>query len=397
MELGKVQKMWVARIEAQGAYLDDRSGEPAVLLPRSEVPEDVIPGSEISVFLYKDSEDRLITTVNPPPIQVGTMAVLRVAQINRVGAFLDWGLMKELFMPFQEQRGKVVEGQDVFVALYVDESERLCATMRVYEYLSSDSPYHKDDVVRGTVYQVREDLGALVAVDNRYYGLIPAKEIYKPLREAEEVEARVARVCDDGKLDLALRKKAYEAMDGDAAIVLEGIISRGGTLPFNDKASPERIREEFHMSKNEFKRAVGRLFKERKIVIGKDSICLADKDTEGKAVSGKIGVVRASSDKTWAGRVTSDRIGVVRATSDEFEADRTTSDKTGVGRTTSNKTGAGKAAQGKTAQGNNVEPDKLDPERAAARAASKAKREMFRRQALARRQREESKEGRKPH
>jgi predicted RNA-binding protein (virulence factor B family) len=343
MELGRIQKMWVARIEGQGAYLDDRSGEPAVLLPRKEVPEDAIPGSELSVFLYKDSEDRLITTINPPPLQVGTMAVLKVSQINRIGAFLDWGLMKELFMPFQEQRGKVEEGQNVFVALYIDESERLCATMRVYEYLSANSPYRKDDVVKGTVYQVRDDLGALVAVDNRYYGLIPAKEIYKPLKEADEIEARVVRVCEDGKLDLALRKKAYAAMDDDAGTILESIVSRGGELPFTDKASPELIRDEFHMSKNEFKRAVGRLLKERKIVIGKDGIRLADG----------------------------------RGHDDGQESDNV---KDNV------KNEEAKDVNSSTGNAGTVKS-------ASAKAAAKAKLEMFRRQALARRNKEASKNG----
>ena len=362
MELGKIQKMRIARIEGQGAYLEDGSGEPAVLLPRREVPDDVAPGSELEVFLYKDSEDRLITTINPPPLQVGTMAVLKVSQINRIGAFLDWGLMKELFMPFQEQRGKVEEGKNVFVALYVDDSERLCATMRVYEYLTSDSPYHKDDVVRGTVYQVRDDLGALVAVDNRYYGLIPAKEIYKPLKEAEEIEARVVRVCDDGKLDLALRKKAYAAMDDDAAIVLDGIISRGGALPFTDKASPEIIREEFQMSKNEFKRAVGRLLKERKIVIAEDGIRLAG---EGGA-DGDTHHENGHLDKASTGRSV-----VVRGAADRAAYGKDIAEKAAAG---------------------NVHAGKAEAERAAAKkAASKAKREMFRRQALARRQKESAK------
>lgn len=287
MQLGRIQKMRVARIEEQGAYLEDGSGEPAVLLPRREVPEDAVRGTELEVYLYKDSEDRLITTINPPPMQVGELAILKVAQINEVGAFLDWGLIKDLFLPYQEMRGRVYEGKKVLVALYVDDSERLCATMRVYDYLRPDSPYKKDDTVRGTIYQVRDDLGALVAVDNRYYGMIPSREIFRPLTEGEEIEARVVRVCDDGKLDLALRKKAFAAMKDDAVRVLEVIEDYDGRLPFTDKASPERIRDEFQMSKNEFKRAVGRLLKEQKIRIGEDYIELCKGTDAGKVSSAR--------------------------------------------------------------------------------------------------------------
>ena len=298
MDLGKIQKMTIARIEPTGAYLEDGSGEPAVLLPRREVPEGVVPGDELDVYLYRDSEDRLITTLNPPPLEVGGgLALLEVAQINQVGAFLDWGLMKDLFLPYQEQRGSVREGQKVLVALYVDESDRLCATMRVYDFLRPDSPYRKDDVVRGTVYQVSDELGVLIAVDNRYYGLIPKHEVFRAFTEGEEVEARVVRVCDDGKLDLAVRKKAHEAIGGDAQRVLEELDMRGGSLPFTDKASPGLIREELAMSKSEFKRAVGHLLKEGRIRIEEDSIALCSDASEAGKVSREAAERRNRNDE----------------------------------------------------------------------------------------------------
>ena len=192
--------------------------------------------------------------------------------VSRIGAFLDMGLEKDLLLPFKEQSHPVKKGEECLVALYVDKSSRLAATMRVYHYMSNQSPYQKDDKVRGRIYEINENLGAFVAVDNRYYGLIPKKEIFQDLREGEEVEARVLKVREDGKLDLSLRDKAYIQMAADSEKVMKVIEEFDGVLPFNDKARPETIRREFNMSKNEFKRAVGRLLKEGKIRITETSI-----------------------------------------------------------------------------------------------------------------------------
>ncbi len=273
IQLGKMQTLVVYRIKDFGVYLGEEGDEShTVLLPKKQVPPGTVPGDRIDVFLYKDSEDRLITTTTVPLIQVGETAVLKVKDVAKIGAFLDMGLEKDLFLPFREQNHKVRAGESCLVALYIDKSGRLAATMRIYSYMSADSPYQKDDHVSGVIYEINPDLGAFVAVDNRYYGMIPGKEMYSQYHPGDTIEARVIKVREDGKLDLSPREKAYIQMDTDAALVMQGIEEAGGTLPFTDKADPVLIQKKFGMSKNAFKRAVGRLLKEKKIRITETTI-----------------------------------------------------------------------------------------------------------------------------
>lgn len=273
IELGKRQLLEVLRKKEFGVYLGEKAGdEAAVLLPKKQVPEGTEVGDKIEVFIYKDSEDRLIATTGEASLQVGEVAVLKVKEVGKIGAFLDMGLEKDLLLPFKEQNHKVRVGEECLVALYVDKSRRLAATMKVYSYMSNQSPYKKDDKVTGTVYEINENLGAFVAVDNRYYGLIPARELFGDIHEGDSVEARVVKVREDGKLDLSPREKSYLQMDTDSQMVLKVMDQCGGVLPFNDKASPEVIKDKFHLSKNAFKRAVGRLLKEGKIKITEKTI-----------------------------------------------------------------------------------------------------------------------------
>lgn len=263
IELGRRQLLEVVRAKDFGIYLGESSDdEAAVLLPKKQVPEGTKIGDKLEVFIYKDSEDRLIATTAVPKLQVGGTAVLTVKEVGKIGAFLDMGLEKDLLLPFKEQNHKVRQGEQCLVALYVDKSKRLAATMKVYSYMSSQSPYQKDDKVTGTVYEINRNLGAFVAVDNQYYGMIPQRELFGDIQEGDVIEARVTKVRDDGKLDLSPREKAYIQINADADLVQKVIEEKGGVLPFNDKASPEIIKETFHMSKNAFKRAVGHLLKE---------------------------------------------------------------------------------------------------------------------------------------
>ncbi len=273
IELGKRQLLEVVRQKEFGVYLSEKAGdETAVLLPKKQVPPGTCIGDKLEVFIYKDSQDRLIATVEDAKIRIGQTAVLKVKDVGKIGAFLDMGLEKELLLPFKEQTYRVRPGEECLVALYVDKSGRLAATMRVYAYMSNEPPYGKDDKVTGTIYEINPDIGAFVAVDNRYYGLIPARELYGDLREGDKVEARVLKVREDGKLDLSPREKAYLQMDTDSRLVLKVLDEFDGVLPFNDKASPETIKREFHLSKNALKRAVGRLLKEGKIKITEKTI-----------------------------------------------------------------------------------------------------------------------------
>ncbi len=265
MKLGEKQVLTVVKIVDFGVYLG--SDEERVLLPKKQIPEGIEVGDPVEVFLYKDSSDRMIATTNEPKITIGELAVLEVVDVGRIGAFLDWGLEKDLLLPFKEQTVKVEKGDRCLVSLYVDKSGRLCATMKVYPLLRTDSPYKKDDMVRGTVYGISREYGVFVAVDDRYSALIPRREVYGRMYIGQQVEARVAEVKADGKLDLSVRGKIPEQMDADAQQIMERVVKNGGFLPFTDKAEPDRIKAEFGMSKAAFKRAVGRLLKQGKITI----------------------------------------------------------------------------------------------------------------------------------
>ena len=265
MRLGEKQVLTVVKIVDFGVYLG--SDEERVLLPKKQVPEGIEVGDPVEVFLYKDSSDRMIATTKEPKITLGELAVLEVADVGRIGAFLDWGLEKDLLLPFKEQTVKVEKGDRCLVSLYVDKSGRLCATMKVYPLLRTDSPYKKNDMVRGTVYEISREFGVFVAVDNKYSALIPRREVYGRMFIGQQIEARVTDVKADGKLDLSVRGRIPEQMDEDARIIMERISKNGGFLPFTDKAEPERIKAEFGMSKAAFKRAAGRLLKQGRITI----------------------------------------------------------------------------------------------------------------------------------
>ena len=272
--LGKKRRLMIVKEVEFGVYLGNKDDK--VLLPKKQVPKDVEVGDPVEVFLYKDSSDRLIATTQEPKITLDELAVLKVADTGRIGAFLDWGLEKDLLLPFKEQTAKVKKGDEVLVALYVDKSGRLCATMKVYEKLRTDSPYKADDIVQGTVYGKNPEYGVFVAVDNKYNGMLQNKEIVRKLKIGEKVQARVLSVREDGKLNLSLREKAYLQMDVDSAKILEKLKENDGFLPYHDKSAPEDIRSEFGMSKNEFKRAIGRLYKSKKIKISKTGIELTE-------------------------------------------------------------------------------------------------------------------------
>lgn len=275
MELGKKQKLIYKRKEEFGIYLTEKGNdEERVLLPAKQVPANAKIGDEIEVFLYKDSKDRLIATTNTPLLTLHETAVLTVKEVGKIGAFLDWGLEKDLLLPFAEQTVRVKAGDKALVALYTDKSDRLAATMKVYKYLKQDSSYKKEDHVDGLVYELSDNFGAFVAVDNKYSGLISKKELTTSLKVGDRVKARVISVKEDGKLDLSLREKAPIQISLDADILVKMMKANGGKLDFSDNASPELIKEETGMSKNQFKRAVGNLLKSGKIEILANSIKL---------------------------------------------------------------------------------------------------------------------------
>ena len=269
MKLGEYQELYYKKKVDFGVYLAESMPDDAqVLLPMKQVPENARMGEKIRVFLYKDSRDRLIATTNDPKLTLGGYAPLVVREVGKIGAFLDWGLEKDLFLPYKEMVGRVEQGDEVLVTLYIDKSSRLCASMRgLYDLLDKDSPYHKGDTVTGRVYEFSDNFGTFVAVDDRYSARIANSEDHSFLRVGDVIEAKVLGVKPDGKLDLTMREKAYIQMDADAVKLMELIDSYAGVLPFTEKASPEVIKRETGLSKAAFKRAVGRLYKERKIIL----------------------------------------------------------------------------------------------------------------------------------
>jgi predicted RNA-binding protein (virulence factor B family) len=207
-----------------------------------------------------------------PKITIGELAMLRVVDNSKIGAFLDWGLEKDLLLPFKEQTYKVEKNGEYLVGLYIDKSSRLCATMDISRLLKDESPYKENDRVSGTIYRINEDIGAFVAVENKYSGLIPKREFYGEYKCGDRIEVRIKKVREDGRLDLSLRQEAYNEIDNDAQKIMNRLTSKGGKLALNDNSKPEDIKTELQMSKSAFKRAVGRLFKERKIKITEKGI-----------------------------------------------------------------------------------------------------------------------------
>lgn len=268
IELGKMQTLEVKRSTSVGVFLntkDSRREDKDVLLPKKEVPKGTKVGDEIEVFIYRDFKDRMIATTKKPKVTLGNVGLLKVVDITKIGAFLDWGLEKDLFLPFKEQTMKLEKGREYLIGLYIDKSDRLCGTMKIKDFLESDSPYKENDWVKGTIYSISDEFGAFVAVDNKYEGLIPKRELIGVYTPGEVVDLRVINVKEDGKLDLSLRDKLYIEIEVDAETILNKAEENGGVLYLNDDSSPKTIRKELNMSKAAFKRALGRLLKERKI------------------------------------------------------------------------------------------------------------------------------------
>ncbi|MDD3795490.1 MAG: S1-like domain-containing RNA-binding protein [Lachnospiraceae bacterium] len=272
LRLGERQDLNIVKKVDFGVYLSEEGDDTRILLPKKEVPEGSEIGDSLNVFLYKDSKDRLIATMREPKLMRNGIALLQVKEVGQIGAFLDWGLDKDLFLPFKEQTRRVRAGEECLAGLYIDKSSRLCATMNVYPYPKMHSPYQINDMVKGRIYETSDNFGVFVAVDDQYSALIPKKDAAGQFTIGEVIEARVTNVKEDGKLDLTVRDKAYLQMDEDAELVMKVLDEFDGVLPFNDKVSPEVIKREFGLSKNAFKRAVGRLYKQGKIEITENRI-----------------------------------------------------------------------------------------------------------------------------
>ena len=290
IQIGKTQELTVLRESEHGLYLGKRSkaNEPeSVLLPKGQVPAGTKVGDAVTVFVYRDSEDRPVATVKKPAAEVGEFAYLTVKTVTKLGAFLDWGLEKDLFLPYKEMEEPVKSGQNLMVRLYLDKSGRIAASTKLYVFLTEAdaAAFRKEDPFEGVVYRVNPEVGVFIGVcpkglrpeagrayDKLIFGLLPPSETFRKHRLGEAVSGRILRVRADGKLDLSLRKRSFEQSASDGEKILKKMEEYGGTLPFSEGASPELIKRELQMSKAAFKKALGRLYKERKILIGENEV-----------------------------------------------------------------------------------------------------------------------------
>ena len=273
--LGKYNQLEVVKEVDFGVYLDGGdAGE--ILLPTRYVPEGCRPGDMLNVFIYLDNEERLIATTLDPKVQVDEFACLEVAWGNEYGAFLDWGLMKDLFVPFREQKMKMQKGHRYVVHVHVDEgSYRIMASAKVEKFLSKEHPeYQPGEEVEVMAWQ-KTDLGYKVIVDNKFGGLVYQKEIFKTLEPGMKMSAFVRQVREDGKVDLTLQKDGAQKVGDFAEVLLQYIKDQGGHTPLNDKSAAEEIYETFGVSKKTFKKAVGDLYKKRLVVLVPEGINLA--------------------------------------------------------------------------------------------------------------------------
>lgn len=273
IEIGKWNTLKVIRSKEFGIYLGEENSSTAetVLLPRKQVPEGIKAGATMKVFIYRDSQDRLIATVNEPYITVGEIKKLKVKSVAAIGAFMDCGLERDVLLPFKEQTTKVREKAEYLVRMYVDKTGRLCVSMKLYDYLLPVEGYVKGQSFTGTVYEYKKGLGALVAIDNKYSGLIHESELFNKVHIGEEVSGRVINVREDGKADLALREPIHVQINEDSEMVYDIIKSYKGIITFSDKTDKDIILKEFGLSKNAFKRAVGKLYKDGRVKIDRET------------------------------------------------------------------------------------------------------------------------------
>lgn len=285
IKLGEIQELEVVKKLEYGVYLKSighSKEEEQVLLPVKQVPFNTEVGDKIKVFVYRDSKDRIISTVNRPKIVIGEIGYLKVVEITRIGAFLNWGLEKDLFLPYKEQIGDIKVNGQYLVGLYVDKSNRLCATMNLFKVLRTDSPYKVNDIVKGTIFSMKRGLGAMVAVDGKYLGLIHEGEILKPLRPGDTIEVRVSNIKGDGKLDLSLKDAPRLQIDKDGEKIYNKLVKNKGSMPLNDNSDPELIRDMLGISKSSFKKAVGRLMKKGMVEMTANGLILTEKNSRSR-------------------------------------------------------------------------------------------------------------------
>lgn len=281
--IGKRNQLTVLKSAPPGLYLDGGAlGE--LLLPGALVPEDAKVGDVLDVFLYRDSEDRLVTTTETPHAEVGEFAYLRVVSVApRIGVFLDWGLSKDLLLPIREIKQEGIQvGDWLIVYVMLDEkTDRIVASMRLKRHLSTEAPPYKEGQQVNLLVTGESPMGYNAIVENAHYGLLYRGDLSSELGTGLRVDGFVRAVREDGKIDLSLDRAGHQRIEPNMDVVIDALKKAGGRMPFNDDSSPEEIRAAFGLSKKAFKQAIGSLFKERRIVITQHGIRLTDAGKSG--------------------------------------------------------------------------------------------------------------------
>ena len=274
LEIGKYNKLTVLRKVDFGYYLDGLDyGD--ILMPAKYAEESLEPGDDVDVFVYLDSSEKLIATTEKPLAEVGQIGYLKVVKVNDIGAFLDWGITKQLFVPFAEQKTKLEEDKFYWVYIFIDPvTERIMGSTKLGRFLDQTPPFFKaNEITRGLVWQ-KTDLGYKIIINHSHTGLLFNSEIYKSLQPGDLIDVEIKNIRPDGKIDLCLPKSALEKSDEVSEIVLKKLQANNGFLPFGDHTDPEIIKQELGLSKKSFKKAIGKLYKERKILIEQKGIYL---------------------------------------------------------------------------------------------------------------------------
>ena len=277
IEIGKFNQLKIIKQYAKEFHLD--GGDAAiVLLPVTDAPQDSKVGDELSVFVYGDEKEGLHATTKRPFAQVNDVAWLKVVSVSHAGAFLDWGLAKDLLLPFSEQTQKVVEGRFCLVKVFLDESNRIAASMLLDDFIQEEAFYLKEGQKVDLVIADETDLGRKAIINNEYWGVLYKNEIFQKLRKGQKTSGFIKKVREDNKIDLVLQLAKYaEKVDSVTEKILAKLKAQGGVMLITDKSPPDEIYKAFAVSKKVFKQSIGTLYKKRVILIDKDSISLIDK------------------------------------------------------------------------------------------------------------------------
>ena len=273
-EIGKINHLEVVKEVDFGIYLDGGDlGE--ILMPKRYVPEGTMPGDTLETFIYLDSEDRLVATTEKPLAMVEEFALLTVVSITPVGAFLNWGLPKDLFVPFREQRQPMEEGKKYLVYVYVDtNTKRIAASSKIEQYLDNIPVDYDLDEEVDLIIVNETDLGYNAIIDNSHFGILYKNEVFQPLNPGDRVQGYIKKIRTDGKIDLCLQKAGYEKISSFVDRIIAELQKNKGFLPFTDKSSPEEIYQTFRISKKNFKAAIGALYKKKFIALEDNGIRL---------------------------------------------------------------------------------------------------------------------------